>query len=131
MTQEQYAKKSSAPSNPLKKLKTAPSALKPHHELSVYRDCVTSLRWLSAEALISGSYDHTVRVTDLEKGEQRSMIDFESNVVSAVAAYGDVIVTGHDDAYIRIWDQRSSNKSTRILKSHNNWISSIQFHPDN
>ena len=46
-------------------MKVELESIKPVFELNIHEDAITSLIWANEETLISGSYDHTVRFTDL------------------------------------------------------------------
>lgn len=55
---------------------------------------------------LTGSYDRTCRVWDVEKGEEMLSLDEHQNVVFSVAfnSTGDRILTGSFDKTAKIWD---------------------------
>jgi len=55
---------------------------------------------------VSGSYDHTVRVWDLETGRCTATLGGHTNFVNAVAVdeAGRRVVSGSHDRTVRVWD---------------------------
>ena len=73
--------------------------------------------------IVSGSYDRTVRVWDLESGEPvLGPLTGHDDTVSAVAVgerHGrPVIVSGSDDQTVRVWDLESGEPVLGPLTGH-------------
>lgn len=90
--------------------------------------------------LISGSWDHSIKLWDVEK--QNCLLTLNgARVVSCLdTSYHSegVVATGHPDCTIRLWDVRvNSSKQSAILAdttfrpSHKAWVSSVQWSPTN
>jgi ribosome biogenesis protein YTM1 len=90
--------------------------------------------------LISGSWDHSIKLWDVEK--QNCLLTLNgARVVSCLdTSYHSegVVATGHPDCTIRLWDVRfNHSKQSAILAdttfrpSHKAWISSVQWSPTN
>jgi ribosome biogenesis protein YTM1 len=86
--------------------------------------------------LISGSWDHSIKLWDVEK--QNCLLTLNgSRVVGCLnTSYHSegVVATGHPDCTIRLWDVRAnSTKQSAIIAdttfrpSHKAWVSSIQW----
>src|SRR5271157_3016782 len=80
--------------------------------------------WVSAVALtgdgrvVSGSYDGTVKVWDLNSGQEERTLSGHSDWVDALALTGDGrVVTGSDDGTVKVWDLNSGQEQ-RTLSGH-------------
>ena len=97
--------------------------------------CVSALQWTQEETCWSGSWDHSVRCWDLPTGicTQKMyggtpIYDIDCSKDSSAP----LILTGHADRTIRLWDPRSKAKLVvGQYKSHKAWIPSVQWHPTN
>lgn len=61
-------------------------------------------------------------------------INFKDSAVTATAfgQKSDLILTGHEDGNIRVFDERARNKvAIKLCKSHMQWVSALAFHPMN
>eukprot|EP01017_Pseudomicrothorax_dubius_P035253 TRINITY_DN4910_c0_g1_i2.p1 TRINITY_DN4910_c0_g1~~TRINITY_DN4910_c0_g1_i2.p1 ORF type:complete len:493 (+),score=123.99 TRINITY_DN4910_c0_g1_i2:99-1481(+) len=119
--------------NPRKKVKLSLNELRPAQELrSVHTECLSQLIWRDQKTIITGSHDHTVKFFDADKLAESQTIKCGDNIVSALAATNQMLLTGHEDAYIRLWDERAGMRQvSRLFKSHSLWVSSLEFHPVN
>jgi ribosome biogenesis protein YTM1 len=120
------------------KLAEAP-ALDPIGTLSGHTQAVSGLKWVADEQLVSCSWDHSVKVWDVE---METVLDsFTHNKVIYCVdtpntnTHANVIAFGGAEKGIRLWDRRESQKQTAFtrtlqsLESHTRWVSDIQWHP--
>ena len=107
--------------------------------LSGHTQAVSGLKWATQEQLVSCSWDHTVKVWDVE---METVLDsFTHNKViycvdtPNTSTHANVIAFGGAEKGVRVWDRRESQKQatfTRALKSlesHSKWVSAVKWHP--
>ena len=112
--------------------------------LTGHTQCVSSLAWPSQSALVTGCWDHSIKVWDPELS---TVIDTYSHnkAVHCIATPSmredaSIIAFGGAEKSLRIWDRRAggakgvANEGTdvlavRALASHTDWISSLAWHP--
>eukprot|EP00592_Proboscia_alata_P008511 CAMPEP_0194361596 /NCGR_PEP_ID=MMETSP0174-20130528/9139_1 /TAXON_ID=216777 /ORGANISM="Proboscia alata, Strain PI-D3" /LENGTH=495 /DNA_ID=CAMNT_0039133865 /DNA_START=49 /DNA_END=1536 /DNA_ORIENTATION=- len=143
-----------AESAPTKKAKTAtnstatavrevqPTASWKAHASSISHLCYTHDSSPTSSKLISSSWDHSLKVWDVER--QDCILTLNGNrVVSAMdrCSNSDVVATGHPDCTMRLWDMRtqsggggekegSTGVSEKTFRpSHKSWISALQWSP--
>ncbi|MCP4549679.1 MAG: TIR domain-containing protein, partial [bacterium] len=80
----------------------------------------------------SGSYDHTIRILDLETGKCRATLEGHSDTVNAVAITpdGKRVLSCSDDRSIRIWDPLLGRELGK-LDGHTSQIWSVAALSDN
>jgi len=94
--------------------------------------------WVTAVALtvdgrraVSGSYDYTLRVWDLERGRCLDTLEGHGSVVESVVITPDgrKAVSGSWDETVRVWDLETS-QCLRILKGHKSSVNNVAVTPD-
>jgi len=121
---------------PHKRVRSHPASddtvdLEPSARLPGHSDCVSSIRWPTANLLYSGSWDGTVREWDL--GSETSAGSFSSGkaVLSLdVSINSSSIATGHSDHLLRIWDARQRGPAPRMSLQHKAWVSGVAWSPE-
>jgi ribosome biogenesis protein len=110
-----------------------------NHRLSK-SSCTSSSN--SNNHLITGSWDHSIKLWDVEK--QNCLLTLNgSRVVGCLdTSYHSegVVATGHPDCTIRLWDVRINNTNTKpsavitdhtFRPSHKGWVSDVKWRPSN
>ena len=127
-------------SHPSLEAKIAEAAvLEPIGNLSGHTQAVSGLKWVADEQLVSCSWDHSVKVWDVE---METLLDsFTHNKViycldtPNTSTHANVIAFGGAEKGIRLWDRRESQKQAAFsralhsLESHTRWVSDIKWHP--
>lgn len=88
---------------------------------------------LSSDSLfaLSGSWDGTLRLWDLQKGIcTRRFVDHKKDVLSvAFSADNRQIVSGSRDKSIKLWNTLGEVKYTMADEGHTEWVSCVRFSP--
>jgi len=92
----------------------------------------------SHKTLITGSWDHSVKVWDMERQECILSLN-GSRVVACLdtSHHSDgIVATGHPDCAVRLWDVRQDNSASTVSDktfrpSHKAWVSGVQWSPNN
>ncbi|KNC99294.1 uncharacterized protein SPPG_05548 [Spizellomyces punctatus DAOM BR117] len=95
--------------------------------------CVTFAPTNSA-MLVTGGWDHTVRAWDVEQSTNTVTRNCEKVVLGMdYSGENGLIVTGHSDGVLRLWDLRAQEGQTvkLHLSSHTNWVSSVRWSSTN
>src|SRR3989338_4751557 len=73
--------------------------------------------------LVSGSWDHTLKLWDVASGRELRTLSGHSNWVTAVAFAPDgrTLVSGSDDGTLKLWDV-ASGRELRTLSGHSNRV---------
>ena len=110
--------------------------------LDGHAQAVSGLKWVSQEHLVSSSWDHTVKLWDVEM--ETALDTFTHNKViycldtpnaPNANTNANLIAFGGAEKGLRLWDRRDHQKQgtfTRALQtfqSHTSWISDVKWHP--
>ena len=81
--------------------------------------------------VVSGSWDHTLRVWDLATGETTKTLQGHTGSVSAVAVTPDGrhVISGSWDHTLRVWDL-ATGETTKTLQGHTESVSAVAVTPD-
>ena len=83
--------------------------------------------------IVSGGWDCTLRVWDLETGREVRRIELdvrpESQVRSVAVTSKDTNISGHRDGQIRIW-KTGHDEPVKFLSGHEEGVTDLAFHPD-
>jgi ribosome biogenesis protein YTM1 len=96
-----------------------------------HTDAVQGLEWEEEGTIVSCSLDRTIRTWDVNSQQQKEVLSASCGILS-VNGRGPLIVTGHPDRSIRLWDRRAEERHAvvREFKSHKNWVSAVAWHND-
>ncbi|ETO05854.1 hypothetical protein RFI_31543 [Reticulomyxa filosa] len=82
--------------------------------------------------ICSGSYDHTIRIWDIETTKQLILLNGHKNTVSGVKygpnELGNTILSGSYDSSVRLWDIRSGEQ-IQMFNGRKDWICAIEYLP--
>ena len=84
-----------------------------------------------SKILASGSLDHTVRLWDVQTGQQLKVLPGHTDWVYSVAfsPNGRILASAGTDRIVHLWDV-TSGQSFKVLSGHSNVIRLIAFSPD-
>jgi WD40 repeat protein len=80
---------------------------------------------------VSGSWDKTLKVWDVQTGEETLTLKGHSFYVASVSfsPNGKRIVSGSYDNTLKVWDSQTG-RETLTLKGHRGPVESVSFSPD-
>ena len=99
----------------------------PGHRGNVYRVALTP----DGKRAVSGSADNTLKVWDLESGQELQTLSGHADWVRAVAVTpdGQRAVSGSDDNTLKVWDLESG-KELQTLSGHQSAVFAVALTPD-
>ena len=102
--------------------------------LADHDDVVTSVAFSpNGRHVVSGSWDKTVRVWDVQTGQSvMDPLKGHNRCVTSVAFSPDgrYIVSGSHDKTVRVWDAQTGQTVMGPLKGHESWVTSVAFSPN-
>ncbi|KAG2069769.1 WD40 repeat-like protein [Suillus decipiens] len=106
---------------------TTPTRTFRGHEYTVFGVAVFPDR----QRMVTASFDHTLRLWDLEYGVELKKMEGHRNEVRALAVSrdGQWIASGDYGGTLIAWN-RDGEPLTQPIKVHSNWITSLDFSPD-
>jgi ribosome biogenesis protein YTM1 len=120
---------------------SAVQSVEPLSTFSAHQSQISGVAWLNDMQIATSSWDHSVKVWQIESSQQDCLITLNgSRVVSCLDKLSSqVVATGHPDCTIRLWDIRTSeNKEASMLvsdttlkPSHKAWVSAVQWSKEN
>lgn len=81
--------------------------------------------------VVSGSYDRTLKIWDIESGEEPQTLTGHRDIIHAVAVTPDgrTIVSGSNDKTVRVWSVESG-RMLRTFKGHESDVNAVAVFPD-
>lgn len=109
----------------------------PPRLLAGHSEPVSSIAYSSdGQKLVSGAWDNTVRVWDVQSGAEQAILEGHNSFVESVAFSpdGQSILSGSMDTSVRLWALNTNTQlhafSARENTGHSNVITSVAFSPD-
>ena len=100
--------------------------------MTAHAQNVSSLHWAGTNALYSGSWDHTVRVWDVDSGANLSTFNSGKTVLAVdFSQTHSLVASAHGDGKIRLFDVRvRDGKQVRAaLDSHSGFATGVAWSP--
>ncbi|KAK9113578.1 hypothetical protein Syun_020375 [Stephania yunnanensis] len=100
-----------------------------HHTLTGHRDkaCAVDTSKISSRHAVSASYDHTIKVWDLQRGYCINTLISSSNCNALCFSMDELSVcSGHVDGNIRLWDIKSGKLLSEVA-AHSLAVTSISL----
>ena len=98
--------------------------------LSGHGGGVNALALTGDGRVVSGSSDGTVKVWDLNSGQEERTLSGHGDGVNALALTGDGrVVSGSSDGTVKVWDLNSGQEQ-RTLSGHGDWVNALALTGD-
>ncbi|ERN12335.1 ribosome biogenesis protein WDR12 homolog [Amborella trichopoda] len=98
-----------------------------------HTQCVSCIVWPEQETIYSASWDHSIRMWDVEIGKDTvNMVGGKAwNCLDVGGESSALIAAGGSDPVLRIWDPRRPGKLDPVYNfaSHRSWITACKWHP--
>jgi len=105
---------------------------------SGHSEAVTSscLHVNHSDKAYTGSLDHSIRLWDIEVGQERAKIDTARAVLGLSQSSDQIIAAASTDRHLRLYDDRVGESGVKVgvkstLSFHAGWISCVKFNPLN
>lgn len=97
---------------------------------------VSAVVWGMRTTLYSGSWDHTIRLWDVNTGvNTRTLAGSQVCSATGMDFHPDktFLLTGHPDKLVRMWDPRSTTTTASVaqFKGHKGWVRAVKWVPTN
>ncbi|CAI2368884.1 unnamed protein product [Moneuplotes crassus] len=113
-----------------KRTKTTVAYLKPVAKIGGNSHPVNCLKWINNSEIVTGGYDHALRIFNVDREELASSIFTNNKAITCIDSVKDNVLVGCEDHAVRLWDIRSnSTDPVKVFKGHNGWVSSVQMNP--
>ncbi|MCL4128536.1 UNVERIFIED_CONTAM: hypothetical protein GTU68_024189 [Idotea baltica] len=95
-----------------------------------HSESVSGVDWVSSTQLVSCSWDHSIRLWDIEAGGKTSQIS--GNIAFFCLAYSrtnNALLAGCADRFVRLYDPRATQGSIvrNKFENHRNWVPTVKW----
>ncbi|KRX01534.1 WD40-repeat-containing domain [Pseudocohnilembus persalinus] len=98
---------------------------------ALHHDNISRCLWKNQNQIYTSSFDHSIKLYDTTKVAQVQSIATKDSAVTTFNFDQDLVISGHEDSYIKTFDMREGKGPVNIFKSHTLWVSDIQKVPIN
>jgi WD40 repeat protein len=114
-----------------KRAKTTVAYLKPTAKIEGNRHPINVLKWINNSEIVSGGYDHAIRIFDVDKEKVSQSIFTNNKTTTCLDSIKSTVLVGSEDHYVRLWDIRSkSTEPVKVFKGHDGWVSTVKLNPN-
>ena len=96
-------------------------------EVQVSSESVMEMKWVDTNSCILSAMDNKLKVLDLVSKKVVQEIDCRGSLATTLDALTlNLILTGHQDGYVRLWDTRlQNNKPLQSYQHHQSLVKSL------
>jgi len=105
----------------------------PIQTLGGHKEAVSGVTWLGEGELVSSSWDHTIKIWDMELGGLKTeLVGNKAFFSISYSPRNKTLLASSADRSVRLYDPRSQEGSVvkAMFTSHVGWVSSVCWSPD-
>lgn len=92
---------------------------------------ISSMKWNDPTQILVGCYDHAIKIVNVDRAQVVEVLFTNHKVATCMdAVQSDILITGHEDAVVRLWDIRSGQQEKKFKSaydSHTKYVSQVKF----
>ncbi|KAK7109252.1 ribosome biogenesis protein WDR12-like [Littorina saxatilis] len=97
-----------------------------------HTEAVSAVQWLNTETVVTASWDHTLRLWDLQQAKETALLQGTKAFLDvSFSPLSQTLVTASADRHVRLYDPRSSEGA--VVKcsftSHTGWVVGVSWSP--
>lgn len=89
------------------------------------------MKWAGPSTIYAGCYDHQIKIINVDKLQIEEVLFTNHKVPTSIDSVQEsLVLTGHEDSTIRLWDVRSGLSEKRFksqYEGHSSWVSQVKF----
>lgn len=118
------------PTTEAKRTKSSSATKTPKMTLQGHRECVSGVQWIDDDTILTGSWDHTMKIWDLNlEGIKTEITGNKSFFDVSYSRLNNLIITASADKNLRIYDPRlkGANVIRNTYFGHTKWIQTVTW----